>query len=198
MRGIPPRGPPSGSAGGRRCGSAQPWRPRECAEQRLAPPQGRPQRGAGEEGRAVSCVRAGTWLPALRTSSRLPPPQSPGGRSALRLLVGVKKCRCRDFRNVVGDSDFQRSLFPSCPSGIALYPGQAQLLSCKHHYEVIPPLRSPGQPGDMDCTTQRINYTDPFSNQTLVTCVWVWAPLPRASSPCPAASPTPRCRPRLC
>lgn len=51
--------------------------------------------------------------------------------------------------------------------GIALYPGQAQLLSCKHYYEVIPPLRSPGQPGDMDCTTQRINYTDPFSNQTL-------------------------------
>lgn len=45
--------------------------------------------------------------------------------------------------------------------GIALYPGQAQLLSCKHYYEVIPPLTSPGQPGDMDCTTQRINYTHP-------------------------------------
>lgn len=87
-------------------GSAQPWRPRECAEQRLAPPQGRPQRGSGEEGRAVSCIRASTWLPALRTPLRLPPPQSPGGHSALRLLVGVKKCRCRDFRNVVGDSDF--------------------------------------------------------------------------------------------
>lgn len=87
-------------------GSAQPWRPRECAEQRLALPQGRPQRGSGEEGRAVSCIRASTWLPALRTPLRLPPPQSPGGHSALRLLVGVKKCRCRDFRNVVGDSDF--------------------------------------------------------------------------------------------
>lgn len=62
--------------------------------------------------------------------------------------------------------------------GIALYPGQAQLLSCKHHYEVIPPLRSPGQPGDMNCTTQRINYTDPFSNQTLVT-------LPGAAGPGP-------------
>lgn len=55
-----------------------------------------------------------------------------------------------------------------CP-GIALYPGQAQLLSCKHYYEVIPPLTSPGQPGDMDCTTQRINYTHPLSNQTVVT-----------------------------
>lgn len=49
------------------------------------------------------------------------------------------------------------------------------MLSCKHYYEVIPPLRSPGQPGDMDCTTQRINYTDPFSNQTLVTRVWACA-----------------------
>lgn len=30
----------------------------------------------------------------------------------------------------------------------------------------------------MNCTTQTINYTDPFSNQTLVTLVspsWVWA-----------------------
>ncbi|XP_058395796.1 proton-activated chloride channel isoform X3 [Diceros bicornis minor] len=60
--------------------------------------------------------------------------------------------------------------------GIALYPGQAQLLSCKHHYEVIPPLRSPGQPGDMDCTTQRINYTDPFSNQTLKSALIVQGP----------------------
>ncbi|XP_066117507.1 proton-activated chloride channel isoform X3 [Saccopteryx bilineata] len=60
--------------------------------------------------------------------------------------------------------------------GIALYPGQAQLLSCKHHYEVIPPLRSPGQPGDMNCTTQRINYTDPFSNQTLKSALIVRGP----------------------
>nr|KAF6291874.1 hypothetical protein mMyoMyo1_019329 [Myotis myotis] len=46
--------------------------------------------------------------------------------------------------------------------GIALYPGQAQLLSCKHHYEVIPPLRSPGRPGDVNCTTQTsvVNYID--------------------------------------
>uniref|UniRef100_A0A2K5EP65 Proton-activated chloride channel n=1 Tax=Aotus nancymaae TaxID=37293 RepID=A0A2K5EP65_AOTNA len=67
--------------------------------------------------------------------------------------------------------------------GIALYPGQAQLLSCKHHYEVIPPLTSPGQPGDMNCTTQRINYTDPFSNQTVVIPIclsWVWAAAPLA------------------
>uniref|UniRef100_A0A452UVA2 Proton-activated chloride channel n=1 Tax=Ursus maritimus TaxID=29073 RepID=A0A452UVA2_URSMA len=59
---------------------------------------------------------------------------------------------------------------------IALYPGQAQLLSCMHHYEVIPPLRSPGQPGDVNCTTQRINYTDPFSSQTLKSALIVQGP----------------------
>ncbi|XP_062970285.1 proton-activated chloride channel isoform X2 [Cynocephalus volans] len=60
--------------------------------------------------------------------------------------------------------------------GIALYPGQAQLLSCKHHYEVIPPLSSPGLPGDMNCTTQRINYTDPFSSQTMKSALIVQGP----------------------
>lgn len=54
-------------------------------------------------------------------------------------------------------------------TGIALYPGKAQLLSCKHHYyDHIPPLINPGQPGEIECTTQRINYTDPFTNQTMV------------------------------
>uniref|UniRef100_A0A8D0HGN1 Proton-activated chloride channel n=1 Tax=Sphenodon punctatus TaxID=8508 RepID=A0A8D0HGN1_SPHPU len=52
--------------------------------------------------------------------------------------------------------------------GVALYPGKAQLLSCKHHYyDHIPPLANPGQPGEIECTTQRINYTDPFTNQTM-------------------------------
>ncbi|XP_049625825.1 proton-activated chloride channel isoform X2 [Suncus etruscus] len=51
--------------------------------------------------------------------------------------------------------------------GIALYPGRAQLLSCEHHYETIPRLQSPGQRGLMECITQTVNYTDPFSNQTL-------------------------------
>ncbi|KAG8504437.1 Proton-activated chloride channel [Galemys pyrenaicus] len=60
--------------------------------------------------------------------------------------------------------------------GIALYPGRAQLLSCEHHYEAIPPLRSPGQPGAVSCTTQRVNYTDPFSNQTLKSALVVRGP----------------------
>lgn len=54
-------------------------------------------------------------------------------------------------------------------TGIAFYPGKARLLSCKHHYyDHILPLINPGQPGDIECTTQRINYTDPFTNQTMV------------------------------
>ncbi|KAM9613423.1 proton-activated chloride channel isoform 3-T3 [Trichechus inunguis] len=65
---------------------------------------------------------------------------------------------------------------PGVLPGLALYPGQAQLLSCQHHYEVIPPLRSPGQPGAMNCTTQRINYTDPFSNQTVKSALIVRGP----------------------
>ncbi|XP_066562599.1 proton-activated chloride channel isoform X2 [Amia ocellicauda] len=51
--------------------------------------------------------------------------------------------------------------------GIALYPGKARLLSCKHHYHShIPPLVTPGQPGDVNCFTDQINYTDPFTNHT--------------------------------
>ncbi|MEJ1270570.1 transmembrane protein 206 [Cricetulus griseus] len=65
---------------------------------------------------------------------------------------------------------------PYSRRGIALYPGQAQLLSCKHHYEVIPPLASPGQPGDRNCTTQRVNYTNPFSNHTMQSALIVQGP----------------------
>ncbi|XP_048212708.1 proton-activated chloride channel isoform X4 [Perognathus longimembris pacificus] len=65
---------------------------------------------------------------------------------------------------------------PSDLAGIALYPGQAQLISCKHHYEVIPPPTSHGQPNDINCTTQRINYTHPFSNQTLKSALIVRGP----------------------
>nr|XP_042711045.1 proton-activated chloride channel isoform X2 [Chrysemys picta bellii] len=61
--------------------------------------------------------------------------------------------------------------------GIALYPGKAQLLSCKHHYyDHIPPLINPGQPGEIECITQRINYTDPFTNQTMKHALIVQGP----------------------
>ncbi|XP_030050506.1 LOW QUALITY PROTEIN: proton-activated chloride channel [Microcaecilia unicolor] len=51
--------------------------------------------------------------------------------------------------------------------GIALYPGKAELLSCKHHFhDHIPPLTHLGEPGEIQCNTQRINYTDPFTNQS--------------------------------
>lgn len=52
--------------------------------------------------------------------------------------------------------------------GIALYPGAAELLSCRHHYyDHIPPLKNPGQPETIDCVTERVHYTDPFTNQTM-------------------------------
>ncbi|XP_039593700.1 proton-activated chloride channel [Polypterus senegalus] len=51
--------------------------------------------------------------------------------------------------------------------GIALYLGKAELLSCKHHYhDHIPPLENPGQQGAVECHTEQINYTDPFTNHT--------------------------------
>ncbi|XP_028580529.1 proton-activated chloride channel isoform X1 [Podarcis muralis] len=61
--------------------------------------------------------------------------------------------------------------------GIALYPGKAELLTCKHHlHNYIPPLVNPGQPGEIECTTQRINYTDPFANGTKKFAVIVEGP----------------------
>ncbi|XP_018409562.1 PREDICTED: transmembrane protein 206 [Nanorana parkeri] len=61
--------------------------------------------------------------------------------------------------------------------GIALYPGKAELLSCEHHlYDHIPPLKNPGQPGENHCVTQRINYTDPFTNQTMKQALIVKGP----------------------
>uniref|UniRef100_A0A8C6TZQ3 Proton-activated chloride channel n=1 Tax=Neogobius melanostomus TaxID=47308 RepID=A0A8C6TZQ3_9GOBI len=53
------------------------------------------------------------------------------------------------------------------PPGIALFPGNAHLLSCKHHYhDFIPPLVNPGQPQEGDCETQEVTYNGPFRNQT--------------------------------
>ncbi|KAG7234585.1 hypothetical protein INR49_002214 [Caranx melampygus] len=50
--------------------------------------------------------------------------------------------------------------------GIALYPGKAQLLSCKHHYhDYIPPLVDPGKPQEIDCEIDEVNYYGPFTNQ---------------------------------
>lgn len=54
------------------------------------------------------------------------------------------------------------------PPGIALFPGNAQLLSCRHHYhEYIPPLVNPGQPEKGDCEFQEVTYYGPFRNETL-------------------------------
>ncbi|XP_062863615.1 proton-activated chloride channel isoform X2 [Trichomycterus rosablanca] len=53
------------------------------------------------------------------------------------------------------------------PPGIALFPGKARLLSCRHHYhDHIPPGLSTGQMEDSDCVIQEVIYTDPYSNHT--------------------------------
>lgn len=51
--------------------------------------------------------------------------------------------------------------------GIALYPGKARLLSCRHHYhDYIPPLVDPGKPQKGDCVIKDVTYFGPFSNLT--------------------------------
>ncbi|XP_068089039.1 proton-activated chloride channel [Hyperolius riggenbachi] len=61
--------------------------------------------------------------------------------------------------------------------GIAVYPGKAELLSCKHEfYNHIQPLKNPGQPGEKSCDTQKINYTDPFTNLTMKSALIVKGP----------------------
>ncbi|TRY81345.1 hypothetical protein DNTS_009682 [Danionella cerebrum] len=51
--------------------------------------------------------------------------------------------------------------------GIALFPGKAQLLSCRHHYhDNIPPLVSMGRLGKRDCLNEEVIYHGPYSNQT--------------------------------
>lgn len=53
------------------------------------------------------------------------------------------------------------------PPGIALYPGKAQLLSCRHHnHDYIPPLVDPGKPQKGDCIIKEVTYIGPFTNQT--------------------------------
>ncbi|XP_028251207.1 proton-activated chloride channel isoform X1 [Parambassis ranga] len=63
------------------------------------------------------------------------------------------------------------------PPGIALFPGKAQLLSCKHHYhDYIPPLVDPGKPQKGDCEIIQVTYFGPFSNQTEKTALVVRGP----------------------
>eukprot|EP00066_Takifugu_rubripes_P028869 XP_011618135.1 PREDICTED: transmembrane protein 206 [Takifugu rubripes] len=50
--------------------------------------------------------------------------------------------------------------------GIALYPGNAQLLSCSHYYHNdIPPVVEPGRPQEIDCVVTEVTYVGPFSSQ---------------------------------
>ncbi|XP_056281993.1 proton-activated chloride channel [Pseudoliparis swirei] len=52
--------------------------------------------------------------------------------------------------------------------GIALYPGKAQLLGCKHHFhDYIPPLVDPGKPQEGDCAMEDVTYFGPFSKRKI-------------------------------
>lgn len=63
------------------------------------------------------------------------------------------------------------------PPGIALYPGKALLLSCRHHYhDYIPPLVDPGKPQEGDCDIIHVAYVGPFTNQTEKRAVVVRGP----------------------
>lgn len=51
--------------------------------------------------------------------------------------------------------------------GIAIFPGKAQLLGCKHYLQsYIPPLVNPGKPQEIDCLVKEVMYVGPFSNKT--------------------------------
>ncbi|XP_068194901.1 proton-activated chloride channel [Antennarius striatus] len=55
-------------------------------------------------------------------------------------------------------------IFP--PPGIALYPGNAELLSCNHYYHGnIPPLVDPGKPQKGDCVIDEVTYLGPFTSE---------------------------------
>ncbi|XP_076002855.1 proton-activated chloride channel [Genypterus blacodes] len=61
--------------------------------------------------------------------------------------------------------------------GIALYPGQAKLLSCKHHnHDHIPPLVDPGKQQEGDCIINNVTYYGPFMNETQKNAVVVRGP----------------------
>lgn len=55
--------------------------------------------------------------------------------------------------------------FLTC-AGIALYPGNAQLLGCSHYYRNdIPPMVDPGKPQDIDCEVMEVTYVGPYSSR---------------------------------
>ncbi|XP_029943089.1 proton-activated chloride channel [Salarias fasciatus] len=63
------------------------------------------------------------------------------------------------------------------PPGIAVFPGKAVLLSCRHHFhDSIPPLVDPGKPQEGDCDMVHVAYVGPFANQTEKRAVVVRGP----------------------
>lgn len=62
--------------------------------------------------------------------------------------------------------------FLAC-AGIALYPGNAQLLGCSHYYDnEIPPLVDPGKPQDIDCAVMEVTYVGPSPSKEEVSSLF--------------------------
>ncbi|XP_078085950.1 proton-activated chloride channel [Mustelus asterias] len=85
-----------------------------------------------------------------------------------------------DFReklkHPVMSVSFQEVLNYDAP-GIALYLGKAELLSCQHHYhDQVQVMMNPGQRGEVDCTDEHVNYTDPYRNKTLKSALIIRGP----------------------
>ncbi|XP_043551801.1 proton-activated chloride channel isoform X1 [Chiloscyllium plagiosum] len=85
-----------------------------------------------------------------------------------------------DFReklkHPVMSVSFQEVLKYDAP-GIALYPGEAELLSCKHHYhDHVEFMANPGQRGEIACTKEYVSYTDPYRNNTLKSALIISGP----------------------
>ncbi|XP_078261901.1 proton-activated chloride channel [Rhinoraja longicauda] len=61
--------------------------------------------------------------------------------------------------------------------GIAFYLGEAELLSCKHHFhDHVQFVVTPGHPGEIDCIKEHVTYMDPYRNQTLKSALVIRGP----------------------
>ncbi|XP_072121273.1 proton-activated chloride channel isoform X2 [Mobula birostris] len=61
--------------------------------------------------------------------------------------------------------------------GIAFYLGEAELLSCKHHFhDSVQFVVNPGHPGEVDCIKEHVSYLDPYRNQTLKSALVIRGP----------------------
>ncbi|XP_048392420.1 proton-activated chloride channel isoform X1 [Stegostoma tigrinum] len=82
----------------------------------------------------------------------------------------------KKLKHPVMSVSFQEVLKYDAP-GIALYPGKAELLTCKHHYhDHVEFMENPGQRGEINCNKQYVSYMDPYRNNTLKSALIISGP----------------------